>query len=64
MKLEHTFYSAYKDRKYMATKHFECQECGAYGKIILKSEERLEDIVYCPVCSGDIYEEDDEEHEE
>lgn len=48
----------------MATKHFECQECGAYGKIILKSEERLEDIVYCPVCSADIYEEDDEDQGE
>ena len=44
----------------MATKHFECQHCEAYGKIILKSDERLEDIVYCPVCSADIYEEEDD----
>jgi len=45
----------------MTTKIFECTECQARGKIILKSEERLEDIVYCPVCSADIYEEDDYE---
>jgi len=44
----------------MTTKHFECVECGALGKIILKGDEQqLEDIVYCPVCSADIYEEDD-----
>jgi hypothetical protein len=48
----------------MATKIFECDQCGARGKIILKSEERLEDIVYCPVCSADIYEEDDYVEEE
>lgn len=48
----------------MATKHFECEQCGARGKIILKSEETLEDIVYCPVCSADIYEEDDTDEEE
>jgi hypothetical protein len=48
----------------MATKIFECNECNARGKIILKTEERLEDIVYCPVCSADIYEEDDYEEEE
>ena len=51
-------------RHNMTTKIFECEECGARGKIILKSEERLEDIVYCPVCSADIYEEDDYEEEE
>lgn len=44
----------------MTTKHFECNECGAEGKIIVKgSDTQLEDIVYCPICSGDIYEEDD-----
>jgi len=51
-------------RHNMTTKIFECNECQARGKIILKSEERLEDIVYCPVCSADIYEEDDYEEEE
>jgi rubredoxin len=48
----------------MVTKHFECEECGARGKIILKTEERIEDIVYCPVCSADIYEEEDFDEEE
>lgn len=48
----------------MTTKIFECEECGAIGKIILKSEERLEDIVYCPVCSADIYEPEDFDEEE
>jgi predicted nucleic acid-binding Zn ribbon protein len=44
----------------MTTKHFECEECGAEGKIIVKgSDVHLEDIVYCPMCSGDIFEEED-----
>lgn len=44
----------------MATKYFECATCDAEGKIIVKSEDiQLEDIVYCPVCGGDIYEEED-----
>lgn len=44
----------------MTTKHFECEECGSQGKIIVKGNDtRLEDIVFCPVCSADIYEEDD-----
>ena len=49
----------------MATKFFECDECGARGKIILKSDHESEECVYCPVCSADIYEpEDDVEDEE
>ena len=44
----------------MTTKHFECQECGAEGKISIKGDDiQLEDIVYCSVCSADIYEEED-----
>jgi hypothetical protein len=44
----------------MTTKHFECEECGSQGKILVKGNDtRLEDIVFCPVCSADIYEEDD-----
>ncbi len=54
----------YGQRYDMTTKHFECEECGARGKIILKTEERLEDIVYCPVCSADIYEEEEFDDEE
>ena len=39
------------------TKHFECESCGAEGKIVIKGDDnRLEDIVYCPICSADIYE--------
>jgi DNA-directed RNA polymerase subunit RPC12/RpoP len=44
----------------MTTKVFECDECGAEGKIVIKGTDiQLEDIVYCPVCSADIYEEEE-----
>jgi hypothetical protein len=47
----------------MTSKVFECEECGAEGKISIKgSDVHYEDIVYCPVCSADIYE--DEEFDE
>jgi predicted nucleic acid-binding Zn ribbon protein len=49
----------------MPTRHFECTECGAHGKILLKGDDHpLEDIVYCPVCSADIYEEEDLDEDE
>lgn len=49
----------------MATKFFECTECQAQGKITLKGDDhRLEDIVYCPICSADIYEEEDLDEDE
>jgi predicted nucleic acid-binding Zn ribbon protein len=49
----------------MTTKHFECEECGAHGKIMIKGDDtHLEDIVYCPVCSADIYEEEKFDEEE
>jgi transcription elongation factor Elf1 len=49
----------------MTTKHFECLECNSEGKIIIKgSDTQLEDIVYCPVCSADIYEEEDYDEED
>ena len=49
----------------MPTKYFECTECGARGKINLKGDDfSTEDLVYCPVCSADIYEEEDEEDDE
>ena len=45
----------------MATKLFDCSTCGAYGKITVKGDEhQVSDIVYCPVCSADIYEEEDD----
>lgn len=48
----------------MTTKHFECPECEAIGKITIKGEDtKFEDIVYCPICSADIYEEEDLEEE-
>lgn len=44
----------------MATRLFECTACNTYGKITLKgSELQKSDIVYCPVCSADIYEEEE-----
>lgn len=48
----------------MTTKHFECEECGARGKIVLKSENQADECVYCPVCSADIYEEEELDEEE
>lgn len=47
------------------TKSFDCENCGAEGKISLKGTDiQFEDIVYCPVCSADIYEEIDFDEEE
>lgn len=44
----------------MTTKLFECESCGSEGKIVIKGTDiQLEDIVYCPVCSADIYEEEE-----
>ena len=49
----------------MATKYFECSECGAHGKIVLKGDDyKTEDVVYCPICSADIYEEEEYDDEE
>jgi DNA-directed RNA polymerase subunit RPC12/RpoP len=49
----------------MATRLFECSECGAFGKITLKgNEHEKEEIVYCPVCSADIYEDEKFEDED
>lgn len=45
----------------MVVKQFECEHCGAEGKITIKGTDvQFEDIVYCPICSSDIYEEPDE----
>ena len=47
------------------TKHFECESCKAEGKIVVKGDDfRLEDIVYCPMCSADIYEEEELDEDE
>ena len=51
--------------KKMTTKYFECESCGARGKIVLKGDDHsTADVVYCPVCSADIYEEEDLDDEE
>ena len=49
----------------MTTKYFECESCEARGKIILKGDDySTPDIVYCPVCSADIYEEEELDEDE
>lgn len=49
----------------MIVKQFECEHCGADGKITLKGDDfKFEDIVCCPVCSSDIYEPADEDESE
>lgn len=46
----------------MSAKYFDCTQCGARGKITLKGDDyTTEDCVYCPVCSADIYEQEEEE---
>jgi hypothetical protein len=43
------------------SKTFECQSCETEGKIVIRTEDvGLEDVVYCPVCGGNIFEEEDE----
>lgn len=44
----------------MATvKSFNCETCSSEGKISIKGDElTLSDIVYCPVCGGNIYDEE------
>lgn len=47
----------------MAVRHFDCQDCGAHGKITFKEDDyKSSDIVCCPFCGADIYE--DEKYEE
>lgn len=47
----------------MAVRHFDCEECGAHGKITFKDGDlRVSDVAYCPFCGSDIYE--DEKYEE
>lgn len=50
----------------MAVKHFDCENCGAHGKISFKasSEYASSDIAFCPFCSADIFEEEDFEEDE
>jgi len=50
----------------MANKHFDCDSCGAHGKIVFKEENdyNSSDVAYCPFCGGDIYEEEEYDDEE
>jgi transcription elongation factor Elf1 len=50
----------------MATKHFDCETCGAHGKISFKESDdyRTKDVAHCPFCGSDIYEEDEDDDEE
>lgn len=44
---------------------FECVECGAFGKIMLKSDDHdKSSIVCCPVCAADITEDEKYEDED
>jgi hypothetical protein len=48
----------------MIVKQFQCASCAAEGKITVKGEDfKYEDIVYCPMCSADIYEEEEYDEE-
>jgi len=45
-------------------KYFECNNCDSTGKITIKTNDvTVEDIVYCPVCGADIYDEDEDDSE-
>ena len=48
----------------MIVKQFECSSCQAEGKITVKGDDfSFEDIVCCPLCGSDIYEEEDFDEE-
>jgi len=46
-----------------ASKVFECENCGALGKISVKGDLISEDIAFCPVCGHEIYDEP-EDHDD
>ena len=50
----------------MAVRHFDCESCGAHGKISFKESDEISssDVAYCPFCGGDIYEDEKYEDEE
>lgn len=53
----------------MAVRHFDCESCGAHGKISFKESNEFSssDVAYCPFCGGDIYEDekyDDEDEQD
>lgn len=45
---------------------FSCENCGADGKISVKNKDDTfgkGDIVFCPLCSADIYDDTEDEDE-
>lgn len=47
------------------TRQFECGACGALGKVVLRGDDHNSaDVVFCPCCGGDIYEDDEDFEEE
>lgn len=45
----------------MTTLLFECQSCGAEGKITVRGDEfKKHDISVCPVCAADISQPEDD----
>ena len=50
----------------MSVKHFDCDTCGAHGKINFKESDdyRTQDIAFCPFCGSDIFEEEEEDFDE
>lgn len=42
-------------------KHFDCEECGAHGKITFHETVEIasQDVAYCPFCGADIFAEED-----
>jgi len=47
----------------MATKYFHCDNCESTGKVTVKTNDvTIEDIVFCPVCGADIFEEDEDDN--
>lgn len=46
-------------------KQFECEFCGAEGKVTIKGTDyEYQDIVCCPVCGSDIFDEEDIDEDE
>ena len=48
-----------------SSRSFECLHCGAVGTIRVQGDDFTEeDIVHCPLCASDIYEDDEQIEDE